>query len=442
LVLTAIANTTVQESSEFLAMYWPSLLPWALFVPISMALLFSYLWVWWRQPPAPPQLTGWRLAALVLLIALVLGAVVNKPWRKHHPMLFWPNWGAEVLSLRAEWAEWIDQREHLLARAAEQQPVLTKASPDTLVIVISDSINRGHLSLYGYLRETTPELSERRRRYADSFGVFEQAWSVDASTVPALRNFFYFGQEDEYRQHLLALASRAGYAVWWITNHDDLAINREHAQFANQVHTINRNPGRSSQSLDGNTLPLLAQALKDTAPRKLIVLHLLGAHPDYQRRHPPGRAPFHKVKDEVYQGMKGQGRSVKARGLRNAYDSAIHYHDSVVATSLDLTRQMGGKSTWVYFSDHGQEVGSVSNHAGHSATSADGYRVPLLVWGAGAQRITRHALQQPVRTDWLGHSVMTLLGIAWKGHVAERNVLDPRYQWTTPRLPADVKITP
>jgi len=55
---------------------------------------------------------------------------------------------------------------------------------------------------------------------------------LDSATVPALRNFFYFGQRDECRQHLLTLASRAGYAVWWISNHDDLAIDREHAQFA------------------------------------------------------------------------------------------------------------------------------------------------------------------------------------------------------------------
>ena len=265
---------------------------------------------------------------------------------------------------------------------------------------------------------------------------------MDAATVPALRNFFYFGQRDESWLHLLALASRAGYAVWWISNHDNLAIDREHAQFADQVQTINKTPVPSSQSMDGGTLPLLKQAINDAAPRKLIVLHLFGAHPHYQLRHPPDRAPFRNIKDGVYQDMKAQGRSARVRGLRNDYDSALHYHDSVVAASLDLTHQTSGRSTWVYFSDHGQEVGSASDHAGHSVTSADGYRIPLLVWGAGVQSIPHHVFKQPVRTDWLGYSVLTLLGIAWPGHIAEHNVLDPRYQWTAPKLPAVVNFPP
>jgi heptose-I-phosphate ethanolaminephosphotransferase len=129
-------------------------------------------------------------------------------------------------------------------------------------------------------------------------------WSVDAATVPALRNFFYFGQKDESWLHLLALASRAGYAVWWISNHDNLAIDREHAQFADQVQTINKTPVPSSQSMDGGTLPLLKQAINDAAPRKLIVQHLFGAHPHYQLRHPPDRASFRNIKDGVYQDMR------------------------------------------------------------------------------------------------------------------------------------------
>ena len=442
LVLTAIANTTALETSEFVLMYWPRLIAWALFTLVCLGLLFSYLLLWWRQPRDRLPLKGWRFIVTVLLLALVLAATASKPWRRHHPLVFWPHWAGEVISLRGQWAQSSDHRENLLLRAIEQMPVITQSSPDTLVLVIGDSVNRSHLSLYGYARDTSPELVARQRLDSRNFGVFDHAWSVDASTIAALRNFFYFGQDGVSRQHLLALASRAGYALWWISNHDDLAIDREHAQLADRVQMINKTPGRSSLSMDGATLPLLEQALKDTAPRKLIVMHLFGAHPHYQLRHPAERAPFRHVRDAVYEHMKEQGRSVRVRGLRNDYDSAIHYHDSVVAATLDLTRQLGGKSTWLYFSDHGQEVGSVSDHAGHSVTSADGYRVPLLIWSSGAASIPGHVFQQPVRTDWLGYSVMNLLGIAWQGHHAQRDVLDPAYRWIDPALPVAFNFRP
>jgi len=56
--------------------------------------------------------------------------------------------------------------------------------------------------------------------------------------------------------------------------------------------------------MGGGTLPLLKQALKDAAPRKLIVLHLFGVHPHKQLRHPPDRATFRNIKDGVYQEMR------------------------------------------------------------------------------------------------------------------------------------------
>ena len=97
--------------------------------------------------------------------------------------------------------------------------------------------------------------------------------------------------------------------------------------------------------------------------------------------------------------MKDQGRSNRVRSLRNDYDSAIHYHDAVVSATLDLTRQHGKKAAWVYFSDHGQEVGHVGEHVGHSAWTADGYRVPVLLWGEAIEGLAPETSLHPVRTD-------------------------------------------
>ncbi len=436
LVMSAVANTTPQESAEFLMMHGPSLSLWALLTLAGLAALSIVVWSWWRQPPPPPKVSGWSAAVIALVLIVLLMALASKPWRKHHPLVFWSDWVTEVGELRAQWTDLGEQRAQLLMNARQAAPAATPSSPSTMVLVISESINRGHLSLYGYARDTTPQLKARQQSDPTRFGKFSHAWSVDASTIPALRNFFYFGQAGRERQHLLALAASGGYRTWWISNHDDLAVDQEHALLADRVHMLNKTPGRSSVSLDHDTLPTLEQALKDPAPRKLIVVHLLGAHPHYELRYPPGQATFDGAKDDVYQSMKNQGRSFWARELRNEYDSALRYHDSVVSATLDLTRQASDNAVWVYFSDHGQEVGSQSDHAGHSAATADGYRIPLLLWGSPVTSITPKVKNEPVRTDWLAYTVMRLLGLEWQGHTPERDVLDPRYQWIAPDLPA------
>ncbi|MGX4642338.1 phosphoethanolamine transferase [Massilia sp. SYSU DXS3249] len=441
MVLSAVANTTAGESREFFGMYWRSLLAWGSFALFCAGALACGLFLWWRSPAAParPAARGWRLTAAVLLLVLVAGAFASKPCRRHHPLVFWPQWVQDVGALRQQWAGFGQQRGALLAGAAALKPVLSKDGPDTLVLVISESMNRSNLSNYGYRRATAPALLERQRLLGDRFQVFRHAWSADASTVPALRNLFYFGRPDStQRVHLLALARAAGYRTFWISNHNDLAIEQEHARLADEVRLLNNTPGRGSRALDEQMLPATRAALDDPAPRKLIVVHMLGLHPHYRMRHPEGLAPFDGARDGVDAQLRAEGRPAWLRALRNDYDSAVRYHDGTVAATLDLSRAAPGRQAWVFLSDHGQEVGHTADRAGHSATTPDGYRIPLMLWSSFDRPAPPHALVAPVRGDWFGFSLARLLGIEWDGARPRQDVLDPRYRWQAPVLPARI----
>jgi heptose-I-phosphate ethanolaminephosphotransferase len=443
MVMTALANTQSVEVWEFLQMHGPQTLVTGLVLVGSLAWLVLCLRAWYMQPVASPGRAPWQGLVLGLLLSAGVVALVGTHWRGLHPLNFWSDWAGAVTGLRTQWGNLDHSRRQLLAKALEQSPVASASSPDTLVLVISESINRQHLSIYGYPRQTSPHMAQKIADDPERLKMFSHAWSVDASTVPALQNFFYFGQPAGQKQHLLALAAAAGYQTWWISNQDDVAIEQEHARMAHHAHMINHRPGRGSHSLDHTSLPVLEQALRSAAPRKLIVLHLIGAHPDYKRRHVQGMAAFSGVKDEVYEGLKVQGRPSWVRQLRNDYDSALTYHDTVVAQTLALTRQLGGQAAaWVYFSDHGQDVGTSGNRAGHSMHTAEGYRIPLLMWGHGLQGLPADYLQRPVRADWLAHSVMNLLDISWAEHAPDKDVLDARYRWLAPSTPMSLLTSP
>lgn len=455
LVLSAVANTTPHEALEFAEMYWRHLLAWTVFALLCAAALAGSLFLWWRAllPPQPPQQARPRHSqrpqaraharaqaiALTALLVLSVAAFASKPFRRHHPLLFWPQWTLDVRDLRQEWAGLDRQRSALLQRAAAAMPILSKDGPDTLVLILSEGTNRGNLSNYGYARPTTPQLLARQRALGDGLQVFRHAWSVDPATVEALRNLLYFGSPGaKERVHLLALARAAGYRTFWISNQNDLAIEQEHARLADEVRMLNNKPGRTSRALDEQVLPALRTALGAAAPRKLIVVHLLGLHSHYRMRHPPGRAPFEGARDRVDAQLRAAGRPAWVRELRNDYDSAVHYHDGTVAATLDLSRAASGRQAWVYLSDHGQEVGHTVNRVGHSATTPDGYRIPLMVWTSWDRQAAPVTPGTPVRGDWLGHSLARLLGIEWRGAEPARDVFDARYRWQAPALPVAI----
>jgi len=440
LVLGAVANSNPREQAEYFSSNWRSIGLWSMTL-----ILFSV--VAWKLADQGRRSKGvrpkWTTIAICGLLIIGGIAYASKPWRRLHPVVFWTHWITSAGELRAGWNDQQKMRDDALARAVATAPIITATKPSTVVWVISDSVNRDNMSLYGYGRATTPALQAQKDQVGNQMVVLRNAWSTEASTLPALRSMFNFGVPDqEGSQHVLAMARAAGYKIWWMSNHDDIAVEQQHARFANVVEMVNRTPGRSGTSLDGELLDHLKIALEDPTERKLIVVHLLGAHPHYSLRFPAQSNPFDKATDNVERQLIESGKSSWIRQSRKEYDGAIRYHDTVVAQTLQLTRTIRSSTedrAWMYLSDHGQEVGHVSNRAGHSPMTESGYRIPALVWRNRQQDIKIGLDERPFRSDWVGWTMVDLLKIDWDGRSEARNVLDPSYVWQPPTLQFPIK---
>ena len=440
LVLGAAANTNVREGNEYLLTQWRSIGLWVLALLAAGAIT-------WRAALPLQRFEGlargvsrplrWALLALLCLMLLVYA---SKPWRRLHPVAFWGQWFESVQALRDEWSDQRVQRTQAHNKARALAPTVTHGGPSTVVLVISDSVNRDNMSIYGYPRDTTPRLQALQQSAGPNMLLMRHAWSVEASTLPALHRMFNIPVHGETSsQHLLALARSAGYRVWWVSNHDDLAIEQQHAQLADVAQLINRTPGRSSESLDGELLDEVKTAIADPHERKLIVVHLLGTHPHYRLRFPENQNPFDDETDAVERQLLAQGRPGWIRNFRHEYDAALLYHDGVVAELLRMTQKGATPdqhTAWMYLSDHGQEVGHTLNHAGHSPGTASGFRIPAIVWRSEPFAPSQGG--QPFRNDWAAFTVADLMRLQWRGQMHERNVLSPNYAWQPPELPFTV----
>lgn len=439
LVLSAVANTTGREAAEYLKAKGPIAGMAALALLAAWGLAGVSVGLGNGRLSAPGR--GWRWVILGLLL-FSAAALLSKPWRRHHPLLYWPTWVAQVADLRSSWQDQSGQRSQWQANAQAAAPTVARPGPATVVLVLSDSVNRDNMGLYGYGRPTTPQLEALSRESPGHWLTLRHAWSVQPGTLTSLSGLFSFGgwaQDDPVgeTQHVLALARQAGYRVWWLSNHDDIAIDQQHAQVADTVEMINRQPGRSTSNLDAALMPALEAALSSPQKRKLIVVHLLGAHPHYRLRAPAHLRPFDAGGDAVDQQMVFEGRPAWLREMRQTYDAALVYHDGVVAETARLTQRHappGGQAAWLYLSDHGQEVGHQKNHAGHSVDTAAGYRIPALIWRS-AEPFAPEVALRPFRADWASWTLADLMGLRWQAMEPARNVLHPHYRWEAPVLP-------
>ena len=110
--------------------------------------------------------------------------------------------------------------------------------------------------------------------------------STASSTVSSLsRTLIYdYEQNPDSGNNVVALAAKAGYSTWWISNqgklgeHDTrisvIASDAEHATF------LKKGSFASRKTDDKLLLQETERALADTSSPKIIFLHMMGSHPN------------------------------------------------------------------------------------------------------------------------------------------------------------------
>src|SRR5690606_1309994 len=107
---------------------------------------------------------------------------------------------------------------------------------------------------------------------------------------------------------------------------------------------------QNARQYDGDVLEPFSRMLDDPAPRKLIVVHLLGTHMSYRFRYPP---EFERFTD-----AEGAPGHVTADQLPtyNSYDNAVLYNDFVVSGLIERVAAGEPISFQLHRAGHGDEV--------------------------------------------------------------------------------------
>ncbi|MFA6583744.1 MAG: sulfatase-like hydrolase/transferase, partial [Elusimicrobiaceae bacterium] len=351
-------ETNMAETNEYLDGYLELTFPFVLFLVSVAASLCAALWSAGRVDKKVLKKIGGICTG-----AAVLSLLIPAGWRTF-------NERNVFFMIGKQYARYMESiRDYRAAAGVFPGPAVADRhkGAETYVLVLSESINKSRLGLYGYRRDTTPELGAIGKELYS----FNNASTTHAHTIPAVMDMISFpdgktGKPVLWTQYL----KKAGFKTFWLSNQQPVGITEnlvavigesfDYKVFINTVTSVNTS--------DTELFPYLNDALNAPDEKKIIVLHLMAAHTAYAQRYPPD---YDRFKDDC-------GRlNPKQCRIYNEYDNALLFSDYIARRIIEDVRGRGGRSAVLYFSDHGEDVYDSGDFYGHAEAMGTKYMMEV-----------------------------------------------------------------
>ena len=304
---------------------------------------------------------------------------------------------------------------------AATSPAPQKSRVKNIILIIGESLQRGHMSLYGYDVKNTPlleglEASGNLIKFSDTISPY-------GTTNQVLMRLLNFSDYESERKRawfrnlsIIDMFKLSGYRTFWISNQEAFGAHALSAKSAadradaesflsksNLYETVRIKP-------DGVLLPLINQAKAGQSERNFYVIHLIGSHMDYSLRYPEGFGKFSAA--DVKAKLTSKQKDVVAY-----YDNSVLYNDFVINEIFKIFS--GDDSLIVYLSDHGENLYE-NGRLGHGMESRFTYEIPL-IFIASREFLSDHAKlwqrlaaakDKPFMSDDLAHLLADIIGVA------------------------------
>jgi len=282
--------------------------------------------------------------------------------------------------------------------------------PSVVVLVIGETARASNFSMYGYERQTNPQLAETGAI------ALPDATSCSTYTTASLHCMLSHdgGRSGPY-EPLPSYLQRSGVdVVWRANNWGEPRIDVETCQKAAELRAI---CAEVNCDHDEVLLTGLVERIRASDKEKVfVVLHTKGSHgPSYSKRYPEAFSVFTPVCESV------ELDKCTAEELINAYDNTILYTDHLLRLTIERLETLTDvPSLMMYVSDHGESLGEYGLYLhGTPYTLAPDVQkqIPFVIWMSPAFRESRNVEDErftrgTVSHDNVFHSVMGALGIS------------------------------
>lgn len=373
--LFVLLNTNFDEAKDFVELkfsfYYLMILPY----------IAIFIYALKTQPLTAEKQTKNYLYATFLLLPIGFATenyINNRFVRKGVPQTI------EAFVSFVEEAESYNKLKKRKVQQVEVKSATNLETGKTFVLILGESANRNHMSVYGYSKETTPRLQKRRDIVV--YDNVVSAYSVTLKSVLSMltnSNIVNNLNIDE-AVSLIDVFHSAGFKTYWISNQSPIGVwdNAIYniAQTSDHVAFVNKFGNSSFESTylasyDEIIFEPLHDVLQDDAKNRFIVVHLMGSHSSYYKRYPLVFNRFNK-------------HSSDKERLINEYDNSILYNDFVVDSifsMLNTSALVNSNQLFssIYLSDHSENVYDENDHVGHDYAGVmpkSNVEIPFVLW--------------------------------------------------------------
>lgn len=372
--LLVISNTNFNESLEFFDIKSTN----GLF--ILLPYLFIYTVTFRSRVPEfkrnKPLILTLGILFLAALFIVVNDISHNRFFRKRTPLIVNVSY-----SLFSQLNLYKEVMQNPIPRNIEAEGLQNK--DQTIIIVLGESANRNHMSLYGYYRKTNPLLEKR-----NDIIVYSNVVSAYSNTITAVQSLF----TEKNIQNNIPLSNcidvidvfhSATYKTYWISNQSPIGIwDNIVTLFAKKTDSytfVNTSSNSSYEatvnySFDEKIFTPFINALSEDQKKQFIVVHLMGNHSSYKKRYPKEYSIF-------------EGSNKKDQKIAE-YDNSMLYNDFILDSIINTIKAFSLKNetksyAMLYISDHGENVYDEGNHIGHDYSGIlpkSNIEIPFILW--------------------------------------------------------------
>ena len=250
--------------------------------------------------------------------------------------------------------------------------------PEVYVFVIGETGRALNWGLYGYQRNTTPELE----KCGDNLLVFKDVLTQSNTTHKSVPMLMSLASAENFNsvytsKGILTAFNEAGFRTAFFSNqrHNNSFIDFYGMEATNSVFIKDLYP-ENANVMDMELVSFLERELKVNNHKKFIVLHSYGSHFDYFGRYPRSGAYYRP--DSINELTRKHKED-----LVNSYDNSIRYTDAFLKKVVDTLDSLNVCSAMVYTSDHGEDIFDDDRHLFlHASPSPSFYQlyIPYVVW--------------------------------------------------------------
>jgi heptose-I-phosphate ethanolaminephosphotransferase len=438
--LFVLMNTNINEAKEFINLKFH--FDWLLVIP--------YIFIYYLALKHPPNITKQKNSIYIVAAVLLYSIIFISENLINHRLIRKgiPQTSKALISFNNEMRTY----KALKLRKVNNIEVKLKTSdqyPHVFVLIIGESCNRNHMSLYNYHRKTTPHLDNRR-----DIIVYTDVVSPYSNTIGALLTALTESNIDNKKDYdksisLIDIFHSLGYKTFWLSNQTPIGVwdNAIYnlAKTSDICVFVNNSANTSFESTylfshDEKLFQPFRHSLSDTAKNKFIVIHLMGSHSKYAKRYPPNFNKFNFANNN------------KEKTI-NEYDNSIFYNDFVVDSLLNILNEYCNNNTIaaaIYFSDHGENVYDENDNVGHDYADFlpnANVEIPFIVWCSpqyqslypDKYKTILSNKEKPFVTDDLFHAVIDINDIDFTGFESDRSIFNEKYNTNRKRILEDNK---